>query len=206
MKKSVLLLSVLGLAGSLVHGQNLLSNGDFELPADGTPASDWEPWFWGNGWANTEQPTWGSGSWQISVGAAGDGGGGYYQIIPGTAGATYTLSLESGADAWWLPTGTMTMFFLDDANTELDVATRNTVDPAVYGENYDIPHPWESYSLTATAPAGTTKIKVELAANNATGSVGFDNVVLLVPEPTTAGLLALGSVLLLGYRSRRSAS
>lgn len=199
------------MAVGVANAQNLLSNGDFNLLGDGTTATDWSAWSWGGGWANTEIAPWGSpgGTYHIAVGASGDGGGGYYQIIPATAGVNYELSVDSGADAWWLPTGTMTMFFLDGLDTELGSASRNTVDPAVYGEDqFDIPHPWETYQLVATSPEGTTQIKVEFAANNATGSVGFDDASLLsvVPEPTTAGLLALGSLLLFGYRSRRNAS
>lgn len=203
MKRFLCLLASCCLIYGTVSGQNLLSNGEFELPADGNPATDWQPWSWNAGWANTEQAGWGSGSWHIAVGAPGDGGGGYYQIVPASPGISYTLTVDSGADAWWLPTGTMAMFFLDDSDAELGQATRNTVDPAVYGDNYDVPHPWENYSLSATTPAGTTKIKVELAANNATGSVGFDNAVLVIPEPATASLAVLGWVLLMGYRLRR---
>jgi hypothetical protein len=205
MKRFLILLSACGLTIGMANAQNLLSNGDFDLPGDGNPATDWTPWSWNSGWANTEIAAWGSpgGTYHLAVGAPGDGGGGYFQILPATPGISYTLTVDSGADAWWLPTGTMTMFFLDDTEAELGQAGRNTVDPAVYGNNNDIPHPWETYSLSATSPVGTTQIKVEFAANNATGSVGFDNAVLVVPEPASAGLLLLGSVVLLGCRWRQ---
>jgi len=215
MKQLVLLASALCLTAGVANAQNLLSNGSFDavtpVLTNGVPngeftPDDWEGWSWGSGWAKAEIASWGSpgGTYHTAVGAGGGGGGGHFQIVPATAGISYTLSVDSGADAWWLPTGTMIMFFLDEFDGELGQASRNTVDPAVYGENYDIPHPWEPYSLSATSPAGTTQIKVELTANNATGSVGFDNAVLLVPEPATAGLFAVGSLLLLGYRSRRN--
>ena len=184
MNKAVPLLSALCLAAFGAQAQNLLLNGDFELPGDDTPATDWAAWSWGNGWANTEQASWGSGSYHLAVGAAGGGGGGYYQTVPASSGISYTLTVDSGADAWWLPTGTMIMFFLDASDAELGQVSRNTVDPAVYGEDqFDVPHPWETYSLAGTTPAGTAKIKVELTANNATGSVGFDNAFLVIPEP-----------------------
>jgi hypothetical protein len=181
---------VLGLYGLIIIlamaacGQaNLLSNGDFELPGTGATATDWVAWSWGNGWANTEQAAWGSGSWHITGGAAGGGGGGFYQIHPVTPGTEYILNVDSGADAWWLPTGTMAMIWLRtdmgdllDPNTIVSQTIRNTVDPAVYGEDqFDIPHPWENYTLAGTAPVGAFFVKVEFAANNATGSVGFDN-------------------------------
>lgn len=170
---------------------NLLENGDFNLPGDGTPATGWVNWSWGNGWANTEIASWGSpgGTYHLAVGASGDGGGGYYQLVPVTPGTEYTLTADSGADAWWLPTGTMAMIWLRDDTIDLldpnnivSEDVRNSVDPAVYGENYDIPHPWESYSLTATAPEGAFFVKVELAANNATGSIGFDNASLVMTD------------------------
>jgi hypothetical protein len=215
MKKLVLCISALCLSASLANAQNLLTNGDFNDPGvTNSPAAGWEAWAWGNGWANTEISSplsgpdgWGSAppdTWHVAVGAAGGGGGGVFQIVPATAGISYTLSVSSGADDWWLPTGTMEMFFLDASTNVISSAARNTVDPAVYGENYDIAHPWEDYSLSATSPAGTALIKVEFAANNATGSVGFDLAELVVPEPTTAGLLTLGSLVLIGYRTRRN--
>ena len=197
MKRVVLLLAVLAMAG--YANANLLVNGNFEDPGTGDAATGWEVWSWGDGWANTEKADWGNGTWHIAVGANGNGGGGYYQIVDATAGVEYTLTVDSGADDWWLPTGYMVMFFLDDEGTELLQVSTNTVDPAVYGENYDIAHPWESYSLSAIAPEGTTQIKVEFAANWATGSIGFDNAIL-VPEPATLTILGLASLLL---RKRR---
>jgi len=197
------------MAASSVNAQNLLSNGDFNDPAAGDPPTGWSQWAWGNGWANHENNAGVTydGSYYLVTGGAGDpgGGGGFFQIVPATAGTEYSLDVLSGADTWWLPTGTMTMFFLDEAETELASATRNTVDPADYGGAYDIPHPWAPYSLTATAPAGATQVKVEFAANWATGSIWFENASLtVVPEPAAAGLFALGSFLLVSCRSRRN--
>jgi hypothetical protein len=81
-----------------------------------------------------------------------------------------------------------------------------TVDPAVYGQNYDIAHPWASYSETATAPVGTTQIKVEFAEPNGTGSVWFENAVLsVVPEPGILSLAAAGTALLLALNRRTRA-
>jgi hypothetical protein len=74
----------------------------------------------------------------------------------------------------------------------------------VYGQNYDAPHPWSNYALTAVAPANTTQVKVEFAEPNGTGTVWFDNAVLtVVPEPSTLALVAGSLVSLLGYRFRR---
>ena len=46
-----------------------------------------------------------------------------------------------------------------------------------------------------------------IMGNNATGSIWFENAVLtVVPEPSAVALVAVGSALLLGYRSRRDAT
>ncbi|MCV2356029.1 PEP-CTERM sorting domain-containing protein [Paucibacter sp. B2R-40] len=181
---------------------SLLLDGDFNSKANWTQASV------AGGWANFENAPAVSlnGSQYLVTGAAGNGGGGSFsQTVLATAGQNYTLSVFSGADAWWLPTGSMTMYFLNNA-TLLGSASRNTVDPAEYGTNYDIPHPWAAYALKGTAPAGTTEIRVEFAANNATGSIWFEDASLTVsavPEPSSAALLALGAALLLGVGLRQ---
>ena len=213
MRKLAVLLSALCITAGVVNGQNLLLNGDFNSPASGAWPDSWSGWQWNAGFANHENlpaVTY-DGSYYVVVGNNWyDGGGGFYQTVAATAGMEYNLNVLSGADAWWLPTGRMTMFFQDSSGAELLRAERNTVDPAVYGDNYDIAHPWASYSLTATAPDNTTQIKVEFASNNpggVGGSIWFENAVLTqVPEPGAAALLALGSALLLGYRSRRNAA
>jgi hypothetical protein len=137
----------------------------------------------------------------MADGGSSSAGGGEYQIVPGAAGSTYQLTVQSGAQAWWLPYGEMRIFFLDSGDNQLSESFQSTVDPAVYGENYDIAHPWSQYSLTAVAPSGTAFVKVEFAEPNGTGTVWFDNAVLtVVPEPSTVAMLALGGVALLGRR------
>jgi hypothetical protein len=112
-------------------------------------------------------------SWWVRLGP-----GKFYQTVSAAPGIEYTLTVLGGADAWWLPKGTMSMFFLDGSGAVVGTATTNTVDPAVYGPNYDIPHPWASYSLTTNAPSGTTQLRVEFASNNGPGvggSIWFEN-------------------------------
>jgi hypothetical protein len=202
---------ILGLASAVLliaspARGNLLYNGSFNDPASGATPTGWSAWSWGNGWANHENNTnvTYDATYYVVAGASGGGGGGFNQTIAATAGVQYTLTVLSGADAWWLPTGTMTMFFLDSSGVQVGTATRNTVDPAVYGGGYDIPHPWASYTLIATAPVGTAQIKVEFAANNATGSVWFENADLESPvvypaitnvQPTGATLMQVTNTL-----------
>ncbi|MCV2350170.1 PEP-CTERM sorting domain-containing protein [Paucibacter sp. Y2R2-4] len=193
-------------AAGAANAESLLIDGDFNN------AASWNKSTESGGWANVENAAAVSlnGSQYLVTGAAGNGGGGrFWQTVAASAGLNYTLDVFSGADAWWLPTGTMTLYFLNSDSTLLSSASRNTVDPAVYGQNYDIPHPWEAYSLSAVAPEGTTAVKVEFAANNATGSIWFENAALnvsAVPEPSSWLLMSLGGVALLGARRRKQAS
>lgn len=160
--------------------ENLLLNGDFNSPASTAAPDHWTPWSFGNGWANHENKPEVTldGSYYLVAGGFENAGGGFFQMVAATAGRTYTLSVQSGADTWWLPYGEMRLIFLDAATNQLAVFARGTVDPAGYGQNYDIPHPWASYTLSALAPAGTAFVKVEFAAPTGTGSVWFEQAVL----------------------------
>ncbi|HUJ10006.1 MAG TPA: PEP-CTERM sorting domain-containing protein [Verrucomicrobiae bacterium] len=201
-------LMVMGLTASLANAQNLLSNGDFNDPNSTAAPADWNLWNYGGGWANHQNNTSGpldgvDGTYYMADGGGSDAGGGEYQIVSGAPGWTYTLTVDSGAQAWWLPYGEMRMFFLDASSNQLAEAFTPTVDPADYGQNYDIPHAWSNYTLTAVAPANTALVKVELAEPNGTGTVWFDNAVLTaVPEPSTVGLV-MGGLLFVGVWIRR---
>jgi hypothetical protein len=74
----------------------------------------------------------------------------------------------------------MRLIWLSDFNVEISRVIAATVDPAVYGQNFDIPHPWAPYSLVATAPAGATKVNVEFMSTGS-GSVWFENAILTDP-------------------------
>ena len=215
MKKIITILTAVSLAADAASAQSLLLNGDFNDPATGTPPTSWTPFSRNSGWANHENN--GSvtydGSYYLVVGNGWyEGKGSFSQTVAATGGLTYQLDVLSGADAWWQPTGTMTMFFLDSSALTLGTATRNTVDPAVYGALNDIPHPWASYTLTGVAPVGTTAITVEFASAmppGIGGSIWFENSSLTVqpvPEPATSALVAVGSALLLVYRFRRKST
>ena len=212
MNAAKILFCVACLAAGIANAQNLLLNGDFNSPASGAWPDNWSGWSWGGGWANHENngPVTYDGSYYIVAGGMNydAGGGGFFQTVSGTAGLDYRLSVLSGADTWWLPYGEMRLFFLDSSNTQLGpTVIQPTVDPAVYGQNYDIPHPWAPYSVTATAPAGTTQIKVEFAEPHGTGSVWFENAYLtVIPEPGTLTLAAAAAALLWAHsrRNRRS--
>ncbi len=178
-----------------VASENLLVNSDFNDPASTDPVTSWTSEAIGDGWANHENnaPVTYDGSYYLVAGASGNGGGRFLQTVPAASGVDYQLEVLSGADAWWLPTGRMTLSFLDAGGGLISSASRTTVDPAVYGVNFDIPHPWEHYVLAATSPAGTAQIQVEFSSRessvsgyegSATGSVWFEN----------AGLVELASM------------
>jgi hypothetical protein len=126
----------------------------------------------------------GGGAYSMIIGGFANAGGGCYQTVRAVAGAEYTLTVTCGADTWWLPYGEMRMIWLNDFDVEISRAFRGTVDPAVYGQNFDIAHPWAPYSLVATAPAGTTKVKVEFMSTGS-GSVWFENAILTEPVMRT---------------------
>jgi hypothetical protein len=219
MKKVSALFSVLCLAAGIANAQNLLLNGNFNSPNNPGPnpaPAPWSTWTWpdwNGAWANQQID--GSsfdGSPYMAVGN-GNGSGysvGLYQIVGGNAGLSYTLSVESGAQAWWRPEGEMRLIFLDAGNTVLVQNTLVTVDPNAWS-GYDQGQGWGLFSLTATAPANTTEVKAEFVMNGGQvgawggGTVWFDNASLtVIPEPGTFGLLAAGAALALGYQRRNA--
>jgi hypothetical protein len=204
--------ALLCFAGPGVRASNILYNGNFNLPASGAVPTGWATTNWNtagsSSWANHENQTavtydgsyyilagngWGPGSFE--------GFGRFSQTVSAAPGISYTLTVLSGADAWWLPKGTMSMVFLNNSGAVVGTATTNTVDPAVYGNTYDTPHPWASYSLSTNAPAGTTQLRVEFASNNGPGvggSVWFENADLepSVAYPAIANVYPDGAILM----------
>jgi len=214
MKVIIILIAGTCLGVNLASAQNLLLNGDFSSPNSTAAPDNWTTWSFGGGWANHQNNTGGvydgdpnnpPMSYYMADGGGSGAGGGEYQTVAATAGLTYQLTVDSGAQAWWLPYGEMRLFFLDASQTQLVEDFQSTVDPAVYGQNYDIAHPWATYTLTAVAPVNTAFVKVEFAEPNGTGTVWFDDAVLTaVPEPGTIALVGIGFALLVGNRCRSS--
>ncbi len=211
-------MAVLAMIGTA--NANLLANGDFEsstalLDTNSVPtglyeSADWTQWAWNTGWSEiTVKPPANGGNDSILLNVGNnwyDGGGGAYQVVAATPGQEYKLTVDSGADAWWQPTGEMAMIWLDDTNGVISSVTRYTVDPAVYGGTFDVLQPIANYELTGVAPVGTASVKVEFASRmpgGVGGAITFDNAVLeAIPEPATIGLMGLfgGALLLLRRR------
>jgi hypothetical protein len=202
MKYTSLILLAAGLSASAVQGQNLLLNGDFNSPATTAAPDSWSTWSFGGGYANHEiiSPSPGvsgnyDGSFQMTIGAGNtSGGGGVYQVVAASEGLDYTLSVDAGAQNWWLPTGQIRLFFLDAGDNQLGLTQINTTDGIHSPDQYDTGVAYQNWSFSAIAPAGTTQAKVEFAGYGG-GSVWFDNAVLTaqaVPEPGALAIMAVG--------------
>jgi len=203
------------IATSAGMAQNLLLNGDFNSPNSVAAPDLWSLWSFGGGYSNHELITPApsvlgnyDGTYQMTLGAANtSGGGGAYQTVSATAGMSYTLSVDAGAQDWWLPTGEIRLFFLDASDVQLSLTTINTTDGIHGPDQFDVGVAYQNWSFSAIAPAGTTQAKVELAGFGG-GSVWFDNAVLTieaVPEPSAFALGGVGlAILMISHRSRRS--
>ena len=173
------IIAVFAMTG-IANSQNLLVNGDFNAPL-GT--NNWIVWGTETaGWINQEVITPNpsvagiyDGTLQMSLGSAGNGPRGMYQIVAGIAGDDYTLSLDAGAQDWWWPNGSAYLTFLDVLTNEL---ASYEIDTTASISGFDVGVPYQNFSITETAPAGTTHVKVELAEWAGTGTVWFDNVLL----------------------------
>ena len=212
MKKLVLFALALCVASSLTYAQNLLLNGDFSLGSNGTTdpdtqALDWTH-YWTAGWINREQNangTYGDPlNYHYAIGNAGAIDNGIYQsVVVPDDGATYQLTVDMGMDNWWKPDAFLKIEFKDALDGIISFEQTQ-----IQAAGYDggVGQPWASRSVIGTAPAGTALITVVLGATGEGGTARWDNAVLttVVPEPTTGAFLALGSLVLLGYRSRRN--
>lgn len=213
MKRTSMLILAVALTASVVQGQNLLLNGSFNSPNSSAVPDSWSLWSFGGGYSNHEIITPApsvlgnyDGSLQMTLGAANtSGGAGVYQTIAVTEGLTYTLSVDAGAQNWWLPTGQIRLFFLDSGNNQLGLTQINTTDGIHSPDQYDTGVAYQTWSLNAVAPAGTTQAKVELAGFGG-GSTWFDNALLTVqavPEPSSMAIVGAGFGLILAFRVRR---
>jgi hypothetical protein len=203
---------LLVLAGALLAAStadastnNLLINGSFNAGGVG-----WTTWgghteSWGSHWASFEipsklNPSSGNynpalvgvydGTLQLSVGANGGGWAGANQLVAAAENVTYTLTVQGGAENWWLPTGEIRMIWLDATNAEISRNVVNTTDSIHNPDQYDVGVVYANWTNIATAPIGTKVLKVELANPVGTGSTFFDNANLTAPiDPPVIGNL-----------------
>jgi hypothetical protein len=120
----------------------------------------------------------------LGANAADGSGGGVYQIVGGVSNVQYTLIVDAGVQAWWLPTGYIRLIFLNASSVGLATNVVDTTDSlhnssnGGLGDMYDVGVPWQEWTNSAVSPAGTTQIKVEFAGYGG-GSCWFDNAVLI---------------------------
>lgn len=180
----------------------------FEIPASlaGTTPTSWPTgtgtWPQGAGTNAAGTGPLYDGSLQLTVGAAAGNAGGFcWQTIAAAPNVQYTLTVEAGAQNWWLPTGEIRLWFLD-ANS--DIITSNFVEtclsvnnPALGVALYDTGVPYQNWTNSAVSPTGTKFIKVELCNPNGTGSAWFDDAYLTAPinPPVIANLYPDGTLL-----------
>jgi len=229
---SIKLASVVSImwAGSVAAStNNLLANASFNAGS-----ASWSTFTYGGGWVSFEIPgklagttstTWPSGwpggagtnaagtgplydgTLQLTCGAgSGNAGGFAWQTIAAAPNVQYTLTIQAGAENWWLPTGQIRLWFLDANNTAISSNFVSTTD-SLYnssnggqGDKYDTGVPYQNWTNSAVSPAGTKFLKVELCNPNGTGSAWFDNANLTAPidPPLIANLYPNGNVLLQG--------
>jgi hypothetical protein len=187
------------LAVTGVVSANLLTNGDFNNPESMDAPTGWTIWC-DSGWVNHEviSPAAGlvgvyDGTWQMSLGGDSGGARGIFQVVAGTENEEYTLTMDAGAQDWWLPNGSFYLKFLDAGDTELASHEVDTTAGIHNPDQYDTGIVYQEFNITATAPAGTTQVKVECAEWAGSGTVWFDNAVL-VPEPATVAFLGIGCI------------
>lgn len=214
-KLSLIALIVLGIAP--MAQANLLTNGNFDV-ADTTQttfpwAAGWSHWAFG-GWS--ERQTLGpaqldpfsgphngndntgnyNGSPQLTVGGMGGNNySGAFQLVPAVPGATYTLNVDAGAEAWWLPSTEIKLGFLDGAgNVISEIFTRPT-DAIQNPPQYDKGIVYQPFSLVAMAPGNAATVKAELWFRGDVQGGGngfFDNAVLTAVEnPSISGSITL---------------
>jgi hypothetical protein len=130
------------------------------------------------------------------------------QSKPGVPGATYTLTGWAGAEPNYLAARSVfAIDFLNAANAVIGGQELDLVAAGLFTDNGQ-PFDYKQYTVTATAPAGTVFVRARASMidgipNPAGGGQAFvvDDFVL-IPEPATASLLALGLAPL--ARRRRS--
>jgi hypothetical protein len=128
-----------------------------------------------------------------------------YQDVPGTPGETYVLTGWAGGEANFLGLAEFAVEFLDAGGVVIGGQTLDLITAGLLvdnGEAFD----YKQYSVTAIAPAGTVSVRarasmLDAIGNPAGGGQAFvvDDFVL-VPEPSSALLLALFGVAALARR------
>lgn len=173
---------------------NLLVNGDFADSSNGWVSELGNP---ANTWAEVSndglQAKAGTDYYARLSTTNWGGWANWHQNVPATAGGTYTLTADAATQDWWNPEGKLALAFYDSTNAIIGGQIERVT------SDYVANLPWTSYSVSAVAPAGTASVTAFLKFYGG-GAVGFDNAVLVVPEPATMTVLVAGGLLALTRR------
>lgn len=203
MKKFLLSLAALGiLAGSLSAQTILIPNGDFEdaddsltwIRVDGSGDGPPVTFDTGGNLGGYAQVT-PSGGWGILVSpvAPGASGGGVPIVdLSLTAGGPVTFTVDMKNDSG--VAGTVGGMKVEAWGGNAILGNTGDVRPTLIGDGTT----WETYTFDWTLPASTEKLIFVPLWDLNSDPVGFDNVGVVVPEPSTIaavlGLLAFGFV------------
>jgi hypothetical protein len=169
--------AVVGLLGVPARG-DLLTNGNLNLDADGTAGPDgWSNWSYGpTAFAAyktdpANDPFDYDATPYVNAGNYGDwwsSGGGWNQVLAGSAGVAYTFTAFCATEGWDNAAGEVRVIFQDQFGLELLREVRHTAE-------YQANAPWSPYTMTSIAPVDAVAVKVEFATWGARGAVLWDN-------------------------------
>ena len=199
LKRRVALVSFCGVAGFIafalppvtVLGQNLVTNGSFELPTDTTSSESFLMTGWNKVGSSIRRSVFQAppdGRWDLWLRTF-EPSGEVNQTIAGiSAGTSYTFNVSTRFEANFnQTTGTVygTLDFLNASNTSVGT----TGFQVAFSDAYD-PANWTIKTFNPTAPAGATQAVVKLGWLNGGGSgpslsVFFDKIELLGTGSTT---------------------
>ncbi|MEL7483126.1 MAG: PEP-CTERM sorting domain-containing protein [Planctomycetota bacterium] len=205
--QKIMIATVVAIAGG-VQGQNLLSNGGFEVGInyDGNDSGNWNAFFGGADFQQAEvvAETGGSGAQAMQIGTFNTANTfvGITQTVPVSGGSEYTFDflarevIQNGIFAEyrieWKDAGGAFIGGQFDLNTNLDAGLTSSFQP---------------FSLTATAPAGAATGTVVIAVQTFGSAAPFEGFIQIddasfIPAPATAALMGLGG--LAAARRRRA--
>jgi hypothetical protein len=137
---------------------------------------------------------------------------GAYQIITGiTPGQTYTFSIWGLTDTGnaGYATGILVQLGFEDAALSGANSVENPGGTVGINGNFPALDTWTKYSVSATAPAGTTDAIVYAMFQDNNSAVGVENLyfdsasLTVAPEPSTLALLGMGLAAPFFFRRRK---